>query len=148
MTFDADGSWNNFTPRATLNYRHDNNTIFYGIIAQGVKPGGINGSAGADTGKPTYEQEEITTYELGIKSSAINNVYATISMFYNDVSDIQLTTPLNVPSGNITSVATNQGEGQVFGIELDVNAQFSEQLSGRFTYALADTKFTQGCDDF
>lgn len=147
-TFDAQGSWNNFTPRATLNYRYDNKTIFYGILAQGVKPGGINGSAGADTGKPTYEQEEITTYEIGIKSSALENVYATVSMFYNDVSDVQLTTPLNVPSGNVTSVATNQGAGEVFGVEMDINAQFSDNLSGRFTYALADTNFTKGCDDF
>ncbi|MGY0649513.1 MAG: TonB-dependent receptor domain-containing protein, partial [Paraglaciecola chathamensis] len=71
-------------------------------LAQGVKPGGINGSAGADTGKPTYEQEEITTYEIGIKSSALENVYATVSIFFNDVSDVQLTTPLNVPAGNVT----------------------------------------------
>ncbi|MBU3002592.1 TonB-dependent receptor [Paraglaciecola arctica] len=148
VTFDADGSWNNFTPRATLNYRYDEDTIFYGILAQGVKPGGINGSAGADTGKPTYEQEEITTFELGLKSKMLSNVYATVAMYYNDVSDIQLTTPLNIPSGNVTSVATNQGEGEVLGIEIDIDAQFSDNLSGRFTYALADTKFTKGCDDF
>tara|TARA_R110000744_G_scaffold2262_5_gene9143 strand:- start:9377 stop:9769 length:393 start_codon:yes stop_codon:yes gene_type:complete len=69
-------------------------------------------------------------------------------MFYNDVSDIQLTTPLNILSGRVKSVVTNQGESEVFGLEVDNSAQFTDNPSGPFNYVLADTKFTQGRDDF
>lgn len=148
ITFDEKGDWNNFTPRATLNYEYSDDTIFYAIAAKGVKPGGINGSVGRDANFPFYEQEELLSFEVGTKTSAFDNLYATVSAYYNRVTDLQLTTPLNAPTGNLLSVATNQGEGNVLGIEVELFAQFTDNLSGRFNYALADSEFTKGCDDY
>lgn len=148
VTFDREGSWNNFTPRITLNYQYSDDTIVFGIAGKGVKPGGFNGAAGADAGFPTYEQEESLAYELGVKTTLSDSIYTTLSMFYNDVTDVQLTTPVANPSGALSSVATNQGEGKVIGLEIDVNVSFSDNLTGRFSYALADSEFTKGCDDF
>ena len=148
VDFDNKGTWTNFTPRVTLNYQWNDETIVYGVLAKGVKPGGFNGSSGASVGRDTYEQEETKALEIGLKTRAIENIDATVSWYFNDVSDLQLTTPIASPDGALNSIATNQGEGEVMGLEIDITAQLTENLFGRFTYALADSEFTAGCDDF
>lgn len=147
-TFDSTGTWDNFTPRATLNYQVNDETIVYGIVAQGVKPGGFNGIAGEEVGKETYEQEETSSVEVGFKTRSIANMYATVSAYYNQIEHLQLTTAMANPTGALNSIVTNQGEGNVAGFEVDVNVSFSDNLSGRFSYALAASEFTSGCDDF
>ena len=42
--------------------------MFFGSYAEGAKPGGFNGEAGAAVGAATYDQEESTNYEIGVKS--------------------------------------------------------------------------------
>jgi len=65
------------------------------------------------------------------------------------VNDMQLTTPVNNPvSGAITSLSTNQGDGKIKGIEIESRFVATENLTLGLNYALADTEFTAGCDDF
>ncbi|WP_405239791.1 TonB-dependent receptor [Lentisalinibacter orientalis] len=142
--------WSNFTPRATVDYQITEDTLIYGVVAKGVKPGGFNGSPGEINGNPTYEQEEAWNYELGLKSSLNDGrVQFSAAAFFIDAQDIQLTTPVPNESGSaLTSIATNQGSGEVIGLELDVRANVTDQLDVGLTYALADSEFTEGCDDF
>jgi len=148
--FSGSDDWSNFTPRATLDYQLTENTLVYGVVAKGVKPGGFNGSAGEINGNPTYEQEEAWNYELGLKSSLNDGrVQLSAAAFFIDAKDIQLTTPVPNETGSaLTSIATNQGSGEVIGLELDVRANVTDQLDIGLTYALADSEFTEGCDDF
>ncbi len=148
-TFYAEDTWHSFTPRVTLNWDVNDDTMVYATYSEGAKPGGFNGSDGAEVNEPTYEQEESTNYELGIKSTFWDGRLMTnAAVFFTEVTDIQLTTPITNPSGALNSIATNQGEGEVFGVEIDVTALLTENLTVGFNYALADTEFTEGCDDF
>lgn len=143
------GSWNNFTPRLAVNYLWSDTTMLFGVLAQGVKPGGLNGQAGFNNDIPTYKQEETDSIELGIKTTLNKKVNLAASVFYNQISNMQMTTSVANPvSGARISVATNQGEGRVMGLELEAGVKFTDQITGRFSYALADTKFTDSCDDF
>jgi len=148
--FTGRDEWSNFTPRATVDYQITEDTLLYGVVAKGVKPGGFNGSAGEINGNPTYEQEEAWNYELGVKSTLNGGrVLLSAAAFFIDAKDIQLTTPVPNESGSaLTSIATNQGSGEVIGLELDVRANITDQLDVGLTYALADSEFTEGCDDF
>jgi hypothetical protein len=47
----------------------------------------------------------------------------------------------------VTSISTNQGDGQVKGFEVETKYAATEELTLGFNYALADTEFTKGCDD-
>lgn len=147
--FNETGTWYSFTPRITLDYQMSDDTMLYAIYTEGVKPGGFNGDTGASVGKPGYLQEESKNLEFGVKSTLMGGrVLANASVFFIDASDIQLTTGVATPTGAVNSVATNQGEGEVFGIELDVKARLTDNLTAGFNYALADSEFTAGCDDF
>lgn len=148
--FVANGTWTSTTPRITLNYQLSDNVMIFGSYAEGAKPGGFNGEAGEQVGFPTYEQEESSNFEFGIKSTLMDGrLIANASVFFTEATDVQLTTPIQSPgTQNLTSVATNQGEAEVFGVELEVSFYASENLLLGATYALADSEFTEGCDDF
>ncbi|MEM8814668.1 MAG: TonB-dependent receptor [Pseudomonadota bacterium] len=145
-------SFDEIAPRLSVNYRPNDDTLVYGIYAKGFKPGGVIGSAGAALIPPTttYDQEESDTFELGLKRTAFDGrVTVNAAVFFIDAENIQLTTPLSsTASATLTSVVTNQGGGETFGIELDARWAATENLLLGATYALADTEFTEGCDDF
>jgi hypothetical protein len=62
---------------------------------------------------------------------------------------VQLTTPLQLPgSSTITSLATNQGQGEIKGVEIEARWAATDYLTLGLTYALADASFTEGFDDF
>ncbi|CAM3916914.1 TonB-dependent receptor [Rheinheimera salexigens] len=143
------GTWDNFTPRLAVNYQWSDKTMLFGVLAQGVKPGGLNGAAGSAEGMPTYKQEDTDSFEVGIKTVLNKKVNLAASFFYNQINNMQMTTSaVNPNTATTLSIATNQGEGRVMGVELDAAVNFSERLIGRFSYALADTEFTKSCDDF
>lgn len=136
-----------FTPRLTLDYTLDNGGTLYGIFAQGVKPGGINGEEGQEVGLPTYEQEESDNYEIGLKVPVGETGFNfTGAAFFTKATNVQLTTALATPSGALNSIATNQGSGEILGLELDLSGAFNENWSGGANYAWTDSEFTEGCD--
>ena len=148
--FVGEDTWSSTSPRLTLNYQWTDNVMIYGSFAQGAKPGGFNGDAGVDVNTTIYEQEESTNYELGLKSTLMDRrLMANAAIFFTDVQDVQLTTPIQIPATqNLSSIVTNQGAGEVFGVELDLAYYVSDNLIVGANYALADSKFTEGCDEF
>lgn len=139
-------------PRFSLNWAVNDDTIVYGIYAKGYKPGGVIGSDGATLLPPTttYEQEESDTWEIGQKSVLMDGrMVFNASVFFIDAENIQLTTPLaSGGSGALTSVVTNQGSGETFGVEIEARYAANEYLTVGGTWAMADSEFTEGCDDF
>jgi len=150
LTYKNEDTWDNFTPRVTLAWQVTPDLNLYAVYAEGVKPGGFNGSQGDAVGQPTYEQEESKNYELGLKSVLADGaVVLNIAGFFIDSTDVQLTTPLQLPGDpNITSLATNQGQGEIKGVEVEARWRATDYLTLGLTYALADASFTEGFDDF
>jgi outer membrane receptor protein involved in Fe transport len=148
--FNGDDTWTSTSPRVTVNYQLNEDMMLYASYAEGAKPGGFNGSDGASVLLPVYDQEESVNYELGVKSTMMDGrLIANAALFFTEVTDIQLTTPIENPSdSSLTSIVTNQGEGEVFGLELELSYFVSENLMFGLNYALADTEFTSGCDEF
>jgi outer membrane receptor protein involved in Fe transport len=150
LTYKNKDSWDNFTPRLTLAWQATPDVNIYAVYAEGVKPGGFNGATGELVGSARYEQEESKNYELGLKSFLFNGrVVFNVAGFFIDSKDVQLTTPLQLPnSSNITSLATNQGQGEVKGVEVEARWAATDYLTLGLTYELADASFTEGFDDF
>jgi outer membrane receptor protein involved in Fe transport len=143
----AEVSYDSFTPRLTLDYEWPGGGTVYGVYAEGVKPGGLNGAEGAEIGFPTYEQEESDNFELGLKLPLLDNRFTlTGAGFFTDATNVQLTTAIGTPTGGLISIATNQGAAEIYGIELDINGSFNDFFSGGATYAWTDATFTEGCD--
>jgi len=155
VTYDSrlrgNDTWKSTTPRFTVNYKANSDLTLYANYAKGFKPGGFNGSVAITNGRPqneAFDQEESVNYEIGIKSSLLGRrLMLNVALFKMDVTSIQLTTPIQASSGAVTSISTNQGDGEIKGIEIETKFAATDELTLGFNYALADTKFTEGCDD-
>lgn len=146
--FSRSDTFDNFTPRLTVNWNVSPDTTIFAVYARGVKPGGQNGSVGASVNLPTYDQETSDNFELGIKRFLFGgDAYFAGSAYYIDATDVQLTTAVANATGALNSVATNQGSAEILGLELEYRHRLSDYLSIGATYAWTRPEFTEGCDD-
>ncbi len=144
------GKWTGTDPRITLDYKMDNGALIYGVYATGRKPGGFNGSAGITANRVVYNPETVKGGEIGVKFSALENrLRLTAALFASKLTGIQATTaianPTN-PSRALTSIVTNNGDGNSKGVELEIQAAPTDDLQLSFGYAYVNARFSRGCD--
>lgn len=107
-------------------------TMFYGRIASGYRPGGPN--VIAPNIPPTFKSDTITNYELGVKTRLANRtVTLDVALFQMDWKDIQVTQ--SFPGGSALGnggTATSKGfEAAVLwqptrGLTLGANASYTD----------------------
>lgn len=114
---DEKSNWSAWSPKIGFDYTFDNKTGFdhlmtYGSISKGFKSGGFNlTSADAE-----FDQESVIAYEVGAKSSMLNNSLDTnISLFYYDYSDLQVSS-FTQPGVLFIS---NAADAKVQGVEVE-----------------------------
>ncbi|XBQ16819.1 MAG: TonB-dependent receptor plug domain-containing protein [Oceanicaulis sp.] len=149
VSLEQEGTFDSFTPRFTIDWQTDMGLI-YAVYAQGVKPGGLNGSLGAGVGSDVYEQEESDNYELGYKNTLLGgDAVLTAAGFFIEASDVQVTRAVSaLGGGGATSIAVNQGAAEIWGLELAWNHSPVDFFNYGVTYAWTNPEFTEGCDDF
>jgi len=104
-------------PKLAVNYTLSN-TNLYALVARGYKTGGFN-STFERPEDLTFEPEYSWNYEIGAKSSLLNNfLYAECSLFYIDWKNQQIYQ--TVPSGT-GSMLKNAGRSVSKGLELSLN---------------------------
>jgi outer membrane receptor protein involved in Fe transport len=143
-------------PRITIDYEMPGGALIYGVFATGRKPGGFNGTAGvqAEAQLPgqqfvNYLPEKSKGGEIGVKFDALDRTLRmAVSAFYNELTNVQLTTAIPNPSGTgaLNSIVTNSGDGRSQGLEIEAQAAPSEGLNLTFGFSYVDAKFTRGCD--
>nr|WP_244959137.1 TonB-dependent receptor [Novosphingobium marinum] len=117
-----------FDPKIALEYKFSDNVFAYASWSKGFKSGGYNvGGLQAP-----FRPEEITDYELGIKTDLLDNrLRINLSGFWYDYKDLQVSVIRN------TALLTeNAATAELKGIELEFAAAPSPQLrlSGSFSY--------------
>ena len=148
LEVNASETFSSFSPRGTVQWDLSDDNMLYGVIATGTKPGGFNGTVAIEAGVPTFEEEDVTSFELGSKNVfADGSVTANFALFFNQIEGYQLTQ--NVRSGaNTQSATVNAGDADIFGFEAEVAARPSsvDGLTLTFNYAYTDSEFTKGFD--
>lgn len=104
-TQDADG----VNLKVALEYEYSDDLFFYGSIAEGFRIGGVNeftniiidptdGLGCLDEARvagvsqfnqPTFDSDELISYEIGMKSDVLQNTRINLTGFYIDIEDIQ-----------------------------------------------------------
>jgi len=144
-------TWNETTWRVTLDYKVTDDMMIYGLVATGFKTGGFNTSSTIADLAPeyiAYEPDEVTTYELGIKSTwQGGRLQANAAYYFNDWKNQQLSTGVLVPGGTPTSAIINVGNTEISGLELDVSWLPMEGLELRLAYSYIDAEIKSGTDE-
>jgi iron complex outermembrane receptor protein len=136
----ANDTWKNTSAMASLNYELADNVQTYVKVSQGWKAGGFNGEApNAELAVKPYDEEKVLAYEWGLKSRWLDQrVQANVSVFYNDSTDMQMSEFLGAYSD-----IQNAGAAKVKGLEVELVAAITEELTANFSYGMLDGDYDQ-----
>ncbi|WP_405235074.1 TonB-dependent receptor [Lentisalinibacter orientalis] len=129
-----------FSPRLQVN----DNVSVYGRVATGYRPGGPNViPAGAPPGTPgSYESDELTNYEVGIKADALGGILSfDAAAYFLDWEDVQLLAVVNGVGLN-----ANGGTAESRGMEVSATLRPTDGLTLSFNSAYTDAELTQDTD--
>ena len=97
---ETDANWTEWMPKFAVDYRWTPKLMAYVSVAKGYKSGGFNYAVDT-TSDVSYDPEYSWNYEVGIKSSWLDNrLIANLAAFYIDSTDRQV--------GQISAIAANQ----------------------------------------
>ncbi|MBZ0171098.1 MAG: TonB-dependent receptor, partial [Phycisphaerales bacterium] len=122
-------SWGAVTPKAGLEFRPTEDLMLYFSASRGFRSGGFNGRPFYPEAVVTFNPEYLWSYEGGIKSEWFERrLIANLAVFYNDYTDIQLTSNRATADGNVAIFTENGGEAEMKGVELELHARPVERM--------------------
>jgi iron complex outermembrane recepter protein len=131
-------------PRVTLDYAIDEDILVYATYAEGFKSGGIQYANGDPTlASQSFDPERLTSYEVGIKSRFLEDrVQLNASTFFYEYEDQQILNVINV-NGVPTGFTENAGSSELKGLDLEIQAALTPQLTGSLNYSFLESEFTE-----
>jgi iron complex outermembrane receptor protein len=103
--------------------------MFYFAASRGFRSGGFNGRPFFREVVDSYDPEYLWSYELGMKSEWLDRrLVLNVAGFYNDYTDVQLTSNRATADGNVGVFTENGGEAEMTGFEVELHARPVEQL--------------------
>jgi len=148
--FDGKRKDTDFTPRASVSFKPNDNHNIYLSYSQGFKGGGFD-PRGQSTSTPDldgdgdidsddifefmdFEPETVTSYELGWKGQMFDRrLQMAVALFLANYKDVQVpgssggTTPSGVPT--FIGITTNAGKAQFKGVEVEANWAIAENMA-------------------
>jgi len=141
------GEWSSFSPKFQLEYAANDDVLVYGSVAKGFKSGGINNQINDDGMGGTflldYDEEQVWSYEIGLKADWFDNRFRTnLALFYMDYSDLQSSTLVfDEASGTQIRTITNSGGAKIKGFELESALLVTENFTVLANLAYLDTEY-------
>lgn len=144
FAFDT-ASFKRFLPRLILDYKPNDDVTLYGVVSRGNKPGFFNNAAvAANLGvAPEVLEESAWNYELGAKTLWMDGrLLLNVAAYYIDWTNQQIRQTFLDAQGQDSTISTNAGETEVYGVELESTFVATENLtfSGSVAYAAPEFK--------
>lgn len=148
--FNGERTFKEFTPRASLSFKPDDNNMVYASYSKGFKGGGFD-PRGSGTSAPisnptvgrTYEDiynflsfdpEKVASYEVGYKGTLLDRrLTLSLAGFHMDYKDVQIPGSVGCLVGGLQSfcgITTNAAKARLQGIEAEVNATLARDFAG------------------
>ncbi len=180
VTSDFRGSqtFKEFTPRASISYKPNENHNFYISYSQGFKGGGfdprgqstqapdLNGSGARDAEDIfnflSFDPETVDSYEIGWKASLLDNrLNISVAAFKGDYSDVQIPGSVGFDrdgdgiNESFAGITSNAASADVNGLEFEGRALVGRDFAGagsrfnvNWSLGYLDAKFNTFIDAF
>ena len=116
-SLDLDRDFDEFTPRAILEYQVTDNTLLFGSVSKGFQAGGFQTLCFGDflCNLNVYDPQKVWSWETGVKSDFFDNsMRINASAFYAQYDDLQQTAV-----EGFAFPLVNVGDADVAGIEVE-----------------------------
>lgn len=136
---DLEKSFDKFNWAATVDYKFTDDVMAYARIATGYKAGGFNARS-FDQG---FGPEDLTSYELGVKSELLDRrLRLNATAYYADHKDVQVTS-FEAGAAGATAVTVNAGKAVYQGVELEVSAAPTQGLTTYASLGYVDREYKE-----
>ncbi len=147
-------NWSDISLRLVADHRLNDNTMFFAGISQGYKSGGFNSFPTVDLSGSTlipgtaipavpfgstapFDEEKITNYEAGIKSTLLDQrLRLNASVFYYDFTDLQF-----LINDAVSVIAHNAGKATGRGIDVESSYVLNDSFSINANLSWLDAKY-------
>jgi len=131
---------NDFQPSVVLEWRPENNYLFYGSWKKGFKAGGFDHAAQSpDRAAFEFSPEHVTAYELGAKLLLFNGEGSlNIAVFRSEFHDLQVT---QFDASQVNFRTSNAARAVSQGLEVDAAWMITDYLTLNATLNRLDAKF-------
>lgn len=145
----AEGSfsktWSEPTWRLIATYKPTPDLMFYASQSRGFKSGGFSQADSPLAAKSFFNPEYVDSTEIGTKMELFDRrLTFNLTGFYAKTKDIQFL----LYDGVARFFSGNLGGGRNTGIELEVKARPTRELSLWVNYVYQDSKYTDGAGNF
>jgi iron complex outermembrane receptor protein len=121
-SIDAAESFNKFTYRLAIDHHFTTDLLGYVSFNTGFKSGGYNLIPPSPQG---YQPEILSAWEVGFKNEFWDHrIRANASVFYYTWSDLQVTV-----FQNTSAVTVNAAKARLYGVDLDLQAKVTDNLT-------------------
>mgnify|MGYP002700415006 CR=1 FL=1 len=138
----ADDDWKQVTWRLGIDHALNEDHFLYAFVASGYRSGGFNfNKPTSTTDVDQVDPEELTSFEIGYKGELMDNrVNFSSAIYYYDYEDLQVLQS-DVVSGVAVTSFENAKKASAWGIETEMVALLTENLSLRGTWSYNDTEY-------
>lgn len=138
-----DNKWSDVSPKLALSWQSSKDTLLYATFAKGFKSGGFFGRANAAFDASPYDQEELWSYEAGLKSTLLDRrLRLNTALFYNDYRDMQVTS-FAASGGTLVATFDNAGKSTLQGGEIETTFVVTDALTLQANVSYLDAQFDE-----
>lgn len=140
--FNVDGSatFTNTSPRVSLQYTLNPDTMVYATYSEGFGAGGFDFNSAVDPDNLLpYTSEILNNWEIGWRSDLLDNrLRLNVTAFFGTWEDIQVAA--EITPATLTTI--NAGEAEVKGLEIEGQWAPTDSLRINYAYGYLDTQYT------
>jgi iron complex outermembrane receptor protein len=138
-------TWYNFSPKYGLSYQFTPDLYSYATISSGFNAGGFNNRASSRATALPYDEETVTTYEIGLKTDWFDHrLRINPTLFWNQYKNLQQTATVISPITDApVTVRTNAGSAHTNGFELETTAEPVDGLVLNYDVSYLNTRYDQ-----
>ena len=132
-SYQDSNSYTVFSPKVTLKYSMDKNTMVYSTISKGYKAGGYYLFTPSNDTR-WVDKETMINYEVGTKAY-MDDLTLGFSAFYMDITNKQISTHVS----SSTSYVQNAAKAQSRGFEFDVDYKVTDDINLYAAFGYSDS---------
>ncbi|WP_321494062.1 TonB-dependent receptor [uncultured Desulfobacter sp.] len=139
-------SYSTISPKIAVRYKAIPDACVFATVSKGYRAGGFNSFAPTYTGSTenlSFDKETVWNYEAGVKAVFFNNrLNLDFSLFYMDISDMQVETAVD----NTFTWILNAAQATSKGVEISAQFKATDEISLFASAGITDVTFDEFCD--